>query len=167
MRIAGGYHHFTNPVSTSVGGIPEVLPRDLIVFAQPNAECLIDGIKIAIERMYSGSWNPQNAHKRVAKMYNWDDIAERTGAVYSHVMDLPSLSASERFIRFYKCGQFAGKFAVMIVAFNYILYFLLDCLFPRRLIDAAPTFDHTIFRSMLIAAPASKDGCIMDSSDEN
>lgn len=37
-------------VSTKVGGIPEVLPSDLILLTEPNVESVLNGVVLSIER---------------------------------------------------------------------------------------------------------------------
>lgn len=38
-------------VSTKVGGIPEVLPSDLIILTEPNVESVLNGVLLAIKRL--------------------------------------------------------------------------------------------------------------------
>lgn len=47
-------------VSTKVGGIPEVLPSDLILLTEPNVESVLNGVVTAIERRIA----ERNVHVR-------------------------------------------------------------------------------------------------------
>ncbi|XP_070134810.1 uncharacterized protein PIG-A [Drosophila bipectinata] len=54
-------------VSTSVGGIPEVLPQSLIFLAEPDIDAIYSGILVAIERHRKNGFktlnpNPANGH---------------------------------------------------------------------------------------------------------
>lgn len=69
-------------VSTRVGGIPEVLPEDLITLCEPTVRSLCAGVEIAIARQRSGSVpSPASVHARVRNLYTWRNVAERTERV--------------------------------------------------------------------------------------
>lgn len=137
-------------VSTRVGGVPEVLPEHMIMFANTDPQDILLAIGRAIMVMKSGTFNPNKNHLEVSKMYSWQDVARRTDDVYHHVLTLPSVGLAERFYRYHGCGAFAGKFAVMIIATDHLLWCLLEFLFPRSQIDASPTFDQELFRKKLL-----------------
>ncbi|KAG8743421.1 hypothetical protein FRC10_012086 [Ceratobasidium sp. 414] len=88
-------------VSTRVGGVPEVLPRDMISFAMPEE----DGVDVtralgeAIDIVTRGKHDPQRAHKRIELMYNWGDVAKRTDKIYSWVVTGEPRSFWERLCR--------------------------------------------------------------------
>lgn len=69
-------------VSTRVGGIPEVLPEDLITLCEPTVRSLCAGVEMAIARQRSGSLpSPASVHARVRNLYTWRNVAERTERV--------------------------------------------------------------------------------------
>ncbi len=70
-------------VSTSVGGIPEVLPHDMALLAEPNIQDLVDKVKLAVSCV--GSLDPDSLHGRVSSMYNWESAAQRIEVVYEKV----------------------------------------------------------------------------------
>jgi len=71
-------------VSTKVGGIPEVLPDDLITLAQPSVSSLIAALESAIDKLRRNVFlTPQACHDRIKDMYTWQDIARRTEIVYN------------------------------------------------------------------------------------
>ena len=99
-------HMYTEPhpislqvISTKVGGVPEVLPSDMIKMAEPNVSCkvtmvammslitptaLAEALHEAIEVQRGGhQLDVWESHQRVTEMYNWYDIAERTEKVLS------------------------------------------------------------------------------------
>lgn len=69
-------------VSTRVGGIPEVLPEDLITLCEPTVSSLCAGVEMAIALQRSGSVPcPMAVHARVQTLYTWRNVAERTEKV--------------------------------------------------------------------------------------
>jgi phosphatidylinositol glycan class A protein len=67
-------------VSTKVGGVPEILPENMIQFAEPHAADIIETLSDAIP--HAKNSRPMELHSRVKHMYNWHDVAERTERVY-------------------------------------------------------------------------------------
>jgi len=122
-------------VSTRVGGVPEVLPDDLIHLCDPTSEDLIEKVSEAIPRLKD--FEPFKAHDRVKKCYSWFDVAERTEKVYDHIYNEDPLPLIERFRRFYGCGVFAGKIFCFVVAFAYLMWIFYEWLSPRENIDIA------------------------------
>lgn len=69
-------------VSTKVGGIPEVLPENLIILCEPSVKSLCDGLEKAIAQLRSGTLpSPEAVHNKVKTFYTWRDVAERTEKV--------------------------------------------------------------------------------------
>lgn len=106
-------------VSTKVGGIPEILPDDMIEFARADEDgessslslfLLLEGVMLtvdiiralsrAIETIKSGQHDPVKAHERVKGMYAWSDVAERTELVYHNAMNAPRKDIYERLTRY-------------------------------------------------------------------
>nr|XP_014352204.1 PREDICTED: phosphatidylinositol N-acetylglucosaminyltransferase subunit A isoform X2 [Latimeria chalumnae] len=66
-------------VSTRVGGIPEVLPDDLIILCEPSVKALCEGLEKAIAQLRAGMLlTPETIHEKVKKLYTWRNVAERT-----------------------------------------------------------------------------------------
>ena len=70
-------------VATKVGGVPEVLPSDMLVLAEPTPESLLAALGRAMELLPKS--DPLERHRRVSEMYDWRDIAERVERVYDKV----------------------------------------------------------------------------------
>ena len=71
-------------VSTRVGGIPEVLPEELITMCEPTVRALCAGLETVIARQRSASVpSPASIHARVKNLYTWRNVAERTEKVGS------------------------------------------------------------------------------------
>ena len=73
-------------VSTKVGGVPEILPPDMISFANPDEDDVVRAVSEAIELVRDGKHDPKAAHERVRGFYDWKDVGERVEAVYESVM---------------------------------------------------------------------------------
>lgn len=69
-------------VSTRVGGIPEVLPENLIILCEPSVKSLCEGLEKAISQVKSGALlAPEDIHDIVKTFYTWRNVAERTEKV--------------------------------------------------------------------------------------
>lgn len=106
-------------VSTSVGGIPEVLPNELIILTEPTVDSVLQGLLRAIEefRAHSGESHlsqgdfqrahqrspslvcPFERNQRVAQLYNWRDVTRRTEIVYQRVLNEPNKHIGEKMLR--------------------------------------------------------------------
>jgi phosphatidylinositol glycan class A protein len=133
-------------VSTKIGGIPEILPNEMIVFASNVTPVdVFKAVSRAIGYIQSGSHDPVKTHQLVSQMYNWEDVAKRTQKVYETVLLQDRLPLAERLVRYNRCGIIAGKFAVIIITVNYFFWIFLEWLVPRRDIDIAPKFSLALF----------------------
>uniref|UniRef100_A0A0E0FW75 Phosphatidylinositol N-acetylglucosaminyltransferase n=1 Tax=Oryza nivara TaxID=4536 RepID=A0A0E0FW75_ORYNI len=120
-------------VSTRVGGVPEVLPDDMVVLAEPAPEDMVRAVRKAID-MLPGI-DPQVMHLRMKKLYSWDDVAKRTEIVYDRAMQSPQTDLLERLPR---CGAWAGKLFCLVMIINYLLWCLLEYLQPTEGIEEVP-----------------------------
>ncbi|CCC69107.1 hypothetical protein NCAS_0C01170 [Naumovozyma castellii] len=130
-------------VTTTVGGIPEVLPEDMTVYAhETSVSSLIDATNEGIRIMRTGSIDAMTFHKRVGKMYDWLAVAQRTVAVYDDVYynyNPYDKKWSTMVARFYRRnGSWARLLYVLCAIVDYYLYFILEFLYPRKNIDIAP-----------------------------
>lgn len=112
-------------VSTRVGGIPEVLPPELIILTEPNVPCKNTNFNIKITMCFNGKINiivtilailqglnqainqvnnklgvpPIECHLKVQSLYNWMNIAKRTEIVYNMVSLEPPKSLGKQLRR--------------------------------------------------------------------
>ena len=130
-------------VSTAVGGVPEVLPASMIVLARPEAASLVDGLAEARRRVRSITHLAQHRaeqHNAIASMYSWKDVAERTDAVYDHVISGPGRREGgllRRMERMYPCGAVAGKLFCAVAVVDDFYWRVLEWLFPASDIELA------------------------------
>ncbi|ANB13492.1 Spt14p [Sugiyamaella lignohabitans] len=126
-------------VTTKVGGIPEVLPSHMTVFASPSEDSLVDSTLHAISLIENKRIDTYLFHEEIKGMYCWEDVAERTEAVYDHISktvrdDEPLV---ERLQKYYRCGPWAGKLFVVCIIVDTLFYLFLQWFWPEELIDRA------------------------------
>ena len=76
-------------VCTQVGGIPEVLPSHMTVFARPEEDDLVAATGRAIAALRANKVRTERFHDQVKAMYSWTNVAERTERVYDGISGGP------------------------------------------------------------------------------
>ncbi|CAC5359587.1 unnamed protein product [Mytilus coruscus] len=131
-------------VSTKVGGVPEVLPPDLIYLAEPNDQSLREELERAIADKRAGrNVPPFVAHNRIKLLYTWRDVAHRTERVYKRVADLVERETKERLSRYYSCGPLSGKLFVIAAVLNIWFMCFLQIFQPSQKIEITPELQRT------------------------
>lgn len=118
-------------VSTRVGGIPEVLPRDMLLLTDVRPEDIVKNLSLAIEKVgVMESDFPFRMHERVAKMYSWQDVAERTERVYLDPNNSNSCSGIvPRLKKTWKMGILSGKVFCLGLVVEYWVWRFLEWLY--------------------------------------
>ncbi|XLU59386.1 hypothetical protein S245_018595, partial [Arachis hypogaea] len=111
-------------VSTRVGGVPEVLPDDMIILAEPDPGDMVLAIERAISML--PKVDPQVMHHRMRELYNWHDVAKRTEIVYDHALKCPNQNLLERVSRYLYCGVWAGKLFFLVMIVDFLFWRLLE-----------------------------------------
>lgn len=120
-------------VSTNVGGVVEVLPPDIIYFAEPSIKDLFCVVGKAINDCKEGNITPPNImHDYISSLYTWQNVTCRTVKVYDSISCNMKLSAMERLELFRKRAPLAGKIYVILVVVDIILYIILQWFCPKR-----------------------------------
>jgi len=148
-------------VCTQVGGIPEVLPAHMTVFAKPEEDDLVAATSRAIAALRANKVRTERFHDQVKMMYSWTDVARRTERVYDGITGalseaefygypaanaaswsatrgragVQSFALIDRLKRYYGCGIWAGKLFCMSVVIDYLIFMFLEIVFPREKID--------------------------------
>ncbi|KAE8126124.1 hypothetical protein FH972_020869 [Carpinus fangiana] len=145
-------------VSTRVGGVPEVLPDDMIVLAEPDPSDMVQAIKKAISIL--PKIDPQAMHNRMKKLYNWHDVAKRTEIVYDRALKCSNQSLLERLSRYLSCGAWAGKLFCLVMIIGFLLWRLLQVWQPAEDIEVVPDIllPHDEGREILQDFKSSKEG---------
>ncbi|XP_046423397.1 phosphatidylinositol N-acetylglucosaminyltransferase subunit A isoform X1 [Neodiprion fabricii] len=122
-------------VSTRVGGIPEVLPPDLIYLVDPTVPALVQGIDSAIADYVTGKQMcPFKAHKQIASFYNWFDVTKRTEVVYGLVEKEKQKNLGQQLSSYIPTGVLPY---LLVVSLCYIILYILEYLVPKKYIDLA------------------------------
>uniref|UniRef100_A0A2K6T6P7 Phosphatidylinositol glycan anchor biosynthesis class A n=1 Tax=Saimiri boliviensis boliviensis TaxID=39432 RepID=A0A2K6T6P7_SAIBB len=126
-------------VSTKVGGIPEVLPENLILLCEPSVKSLCEGLEKAIFQLKSGTLPaPENIHNIVKTFYTWRNVAERTEKVYDRVSVEAVLPMDKRLDRLIShCGPVTGYIFALLAVFNFLFLIFLRWMTPDSVIDVA------------------------------
>ncbi|KAJ7201570.1 glycosyltransferase family 4 protein [Mycena pura] len=133
-------------VSTRVGGVPEILPKDMISFANPDEDDVCRAVGEAIRIVAEGRHDPHRAHARVKTFYDWDHVTARTEAVYDAAMKAPQLDLCERMRRTMQLGPFAGPIYTIILIVDCLFFLLLEWWMPREDMDFVRAhWDHAVF----------------------
>ncbi|KAK2002480.1 PIGA-domain-containing protein [Colletotrichum falcatum] len=153
-------------VCTQVGGIPEVLPSHMTVFAKPEEDDLVHATGRAIAALRANKVRTERFHEQVQKMYSWTNVAIRTERVYHGITGelseaefygfdaanpstfgnsrVRSFALIDRLKRYYGCGIWAGKLFCLCVVVDYLLFLFLELWFPREHIDICPEWPRKI-----------------------
>jgi phosphatidylinositol glycan class A protein len=117
-------------VSTDVGGISEVLDKDMIRFPAPGAESAAAGLVDALGEALALSVDPFEFHARLAARYSWRRVALQT---CEQVYDVAAAAAAadaragpaalflDALDRYRGLGPLAGLLAVWVVAVDAML----------------------------------------------
>lgn len=124
-------------VSTSVGGVPEVLPPHMARLAKPDRESITAALADALRDLRPEPEAAWNRHEETSRMYSWQDVAQRTETVYERVLRMPRQGLRDRLRSCLRGGPIAGKFCMLLAAFDYILYMFLEWLQPRSQLELA------------------------------
>lgn len=91
--------------------MPEVLPDDMLLLAEPSPDGLMAAVGAALQRLQQRSADPWQQHAAVRDMYSWESIAQRTERVYYQVLQdaVRDDSMVGRLRRYHKCGKWFGK----------------------------------------------------------
>ncbi|KAH6887872.1 transferase [Coprinopsis sp. MPI-PUGE-AT-0042] len=122
-------------VSTRVGGVPEILPEDMISFAEPDEDDVVRAVAEAVQLVQAGKHDPYEAHERVKTFYDWADVATRTEKVYDAVMASPQMDLMARMQRTMGLGRFAGLIWTIILIVDCIFFMFLEWWIPREELD--------------------------------
>ncbi|CAI8592426.1 unnamed protein product [Vicia faba] len=125
-------------VSTRVGGVPEVLPDDMVVLAEPVPSDMVYAIQKAIYML--PKIDPQDMHNRMRELYDWNDVAKRTEIVYDRALKCSNQNLLERLSRYLACGAWAGKLFCLVMIVGYLFWQLLELWQPADDIEEVPDF---------------------------
>jgi phosphatidylinositol glycan class A protein len=139
-------------VSTKVGGVPEILPDDMIEFARADEDDVTRALTHAIHTIRQGKHDPQSNHERLKGMYSWGDVAARTEVVYGRAMGTPHKDVFERLERLLALGPVYGVVLCCIVAVQHWFWWGLEWWCPRDEIEEVEgVWDHGQFEKVSLS----------------
>ncbi|XP_022122607.2 phosphatidylinositol N-acetylglucosaminyltransferase subunit A [Pieris rapae] len=122
-------------VSTKVGGIPEVLPNDMIYLAEPNVCSIINSLEVAITDIKDGQFVcPFQCNINVRTMYNWMDVTRRTEIVYDKILLNKNKPLGLQLKSYLSCGVWPF---LLVISLMYLLLQLVEKVYKRKHIDIA------------------------------
>ncbi|XP_022651019.1 N-acetylglucosaminyl-phosphatidylinositol biosynthetic protein-like isoform X1 [Varroa destructor] len=120
-------------VSTNVGGIPHVLPPELIWLCTPSVQSLVSGLEQAIHAKRSGTRkvSPNDTNRQVSELYQWSSVGVRTEQIYHNVMsrDKPCIAKAIQSL-FCKATLFESLFFSYVLSLLYLMYKLFSWVYP-------------------------------------
>lgn len=133
-------------VSTNVGGVPEVLPPDRIVMAEPNVPALVEALVKAIEmqeqmKMQVSASEEDSVwkiHRRLKDMYSWSRVANETVHVYDAIQSCPPKTLRERLACYNSIGSLAGWVACFLALTIELWYHFVRWWMPQSTITICP-----------------------------
>jgi phosphatidylinositol glycan class A protein len=127
-------------VSTNVGGVPEVLPPEMIVLCEPNVTALVQGLQRAVPRQQSTETavDPFEAHRRIEQMYSWHRVAVQTVQVYDQIVTEVPKSFVQRLTCYQSLGGFSGIVACILATYIELWIRFVIWMQPKESIDVVP-----------------------------
>ena len=121
-------------VATAVGGVPEVLPDDVMFLAKPDVESILDALEDCLDALPHA--DPWKLHTRVSELYNWDDVARRVEIAYGRAYETYDTFMG-RLYRIYRRGIIFGKMLWCVSVVSYLWWRALQWLEPEFTIERA------------------------------
>ncbi|XP_076308401.1 phosphatidylinositol N-acetylglucosaminyltransferase subunit A-like isoform X1 [Tachypleus tridentatus] len=122
-------------VSTKVGGVPSVLPPDLVWLTEPSVAGLVAGLNQAIyDRKVGKVVPPWVAHQKSKEAYQWKDIASCTKVVYNKIIQDPVHSLDTKLSWYHKLVQLENFFLLYFLQQNIYCFCYLSGLNQKRIL---------------------------------
>lgn len=145
-------------VASRVGGVPEILPTEMIEFAHADEDDVVRALSTAIKTVKAGKHDPLKAHARIRDMYSWAQVAERTETVYERVMSTPERGEGERLARLLGLGPVMGLIMCFIRGVEWWFFVVVCWFWPADEIDVVPAgWDASSFGKAVEQEKQSKD----------
>ncbi|XP_053600518.1 phosphatidylinositol N-acetylglucosaminyltransferase subunit A [Plodia interpunctella] len=122
-------------VSTKVGGIPEVLPDNMIYLTEPNVSSLVEGLENAMQDLSAGKMLcPFECNRMVKNMYSWMDVTRRTELVYNKIIRNKNKPLGQQLHSYLTSGVWPW---LLVISLVYLLLQLVEKIYKRKNIDIA------------------------------
>jgi len=118
-------------VSTSVGGVPEVLPSNIVHLCKPSVHSIVQVLSDVIVAVRGGKFlSREIIHRQVAPLYTWQKVAARTEKVYDHAVRSKRLTFVQKAKKVHQTGRLVGKIFLFLMVVVKLLMKFLDYLQP-------------------------------------
>ncbi|XP_015787298.1 N-acetylglucosaminyl-phosphatidylinositol biosynthetic protein [Tetranychus urticae] len=125
-------------VSTNVGGIPEVLPNDLIWLTEPTVEGLVEGVDRALDDLKKGQvLPPEVCYERIKTYYQWKEMTKRTLKVYERIVQDDIKPVGYYLSKLWKRGSICDLLMIYILIIEYLVLLFWSFILPNEKIDIA------------------------------
>lgn len=129
-------------VSTKVGGIPEVLPEDLIILTEPTVPALMEGLERAIYDLNHEKFVcPYACNKRIERYYNWQNVTSRTEVVYQTIAQEPPKTLQQMLYSQLSSGVWPY---LLVISLAFLILRFYEYWVPRKDIDLARSYNYKI-----------------------
>ena len=132
-------------VSTNVGGVPEVLPPDMIYLSPARPEPLVEKLELAIKQ--SKNIPCTMMHETIKSLYSWHNVAERAEKVYYKVLEAPRVTLVNRLKITMSLGPISGLLACFYMIMHLWVLIACETIWPQESIDIADEFDFEEYKA--------------------
>jgi len=117
-------------VSTDVGGISEILPKEAVSLCNPTGTALIEELISVIEsKKYRNRFRTQEV---IEKSYSWDKVATEVAKVYAEVLAEHRPTDWLRMISEVWSGMFNFGYMIIMFMLTNMLFFIAEAIFGGR-----------------------------------
>ena len=127
-------------VSTNVGGVPEVLPPDMIYLSPAKPEPIIENLELAIKQTKNIPCTKM--HETIKSLYSWQNVAERAEKVYMKVLEAPRVKLVNRLKISMTLGPISGVLACFYMLMHMWILMACEIIWPTDQIDIAEDFNY-------------------------
>uniref|UniRef100_A0A0N4ZEH4 GlcNAc-PI synthesis protein n=1 Tax=Parastrongyloides trichosuri TaxID=131310 RepID=A0A0N4ZEH4_PARTI len=118
-------------ISTKVGGVVEVLPKNMLTTVEGSVDSIVEGCLKVIKLYEKGKLiDPIIKHEMVKPMYNWNDVAKRTENVYKEVINDKLLTTWDEICIFKNNGLVFGLCWIGMCIFLKLISSLMNFFYP-------------------------------------
>ncbi|UKK02922.2 glycosyl transferase [Theileria orientalis] len=128
-------------VSTSVGGIPEILPHDMVLLSEYDPIAFSSRIDDAITML--PTVDTRKYHDRVKNMYSWEKTALKLTSVYYKALLTNRITLREKIYKLLRVKNGYGISLILIFSVAFFQWFIYEYIFPRREFEEPPNWSQT------------------------
>ncbi|MCQ2817474.1 MAG: glycosyltransferase [archaeon] len=136
-------------VATDVGGVGEVLPKEIVKLVSCTKNGIVEGLIQAINQIQKFKNTKEDFNKNLSEAYNWDKVAHKTALVYERAMKCTDRSIITRLKKASGIGHLSSLNQLILIIIDYILLVVLAFFFPSYKYKKEPNFDYENYKTYL------------------